>query len=89
MMMLMLIRNGHADIFANAHQCGYPHHPTYVGYSTILSDNAEVDANIRMTIPNVDSDSDSDGDGDGDSDGDGDVANQKRKIMLPPLSLSR
>ena len=89
MLMLMLIRNGHADIFADAHQCRYPHYPTYVGYSTILSDNAEVDADIRirMTIPNVDSAGD--GDGVGDSDGDGDVANQKRKIILPPLSLSR
>ena len=30
-----------------------PHHPTYVGYSAILSDNAEVDADIRirMAIP--------------------------------------
>ena len=34
-------------------RCGYPHYPTYVGYSMILSDNAEVDADIRirMAIP--------------------------------------
>ena len=38
------IRDGHADIFGDAH----------VGYSAILSDNAEVDADIRirMAIPN-------------------------------------
>ena len=43
----------HADIFGDAHRCGYPHYPTYVGYSAILSDNAEVDADIRirMAIP--------------------------------------
>ena len=37
------IRDGHADIFGDAH----------VGYSAILSDNAEVDADIRirMAIP--------------------------------------
>ena len=46
-------RDGHADIFADAHRCGYPHFPTYVGYSAILSDNVEVDADIRnrMAIP--------------------------------------
>ena len=46
-------RDGHADIFDDAHRCGYPHYPTYVGYSAILSDNAEVDADIRirMAIP--------------------------------------
>ena len=40
----MTIRDGHADIFGDA----------YVGYSAILSDNAEVDADIRirMAIPN-------------------------------------
>ena len=38
------IRDGHADIFGDAH----------VGYSAILSDNAEVDADIRIrvAIPN-------------------------------------
>ena len=46
------IRDGHADIFADARRCGYPHYPTYVGYSAILSDNAEVDADICMAIPN-------------------------------------
>ena len=48
------IRDGHADIFADAHRCGYPHYPTYVGYSAILSDNAEVDADIRIAIPSLD-----------------------------------
>ena len=49
----VLIRDGHADMFGNAHRCRYPHYPTYVGYSAILSDNAEVDADIRirMAIP--------------------------------------
>ena len=52
----VLIRDGRADIFADAHQCRYPHYPTYVGYSAILSDNAEVDADIRirMAIPSFD-----------------------------------
>ena len=46
-------RDDHADIFADAHRCGYPHYPTYVGYSMKLSVNAEVDAGIRirMAIP--------------------------------------
>ena len=46
-------RDDHADIFADAHRCWYLHYPTYVGYSAILSDNAEVDADIRirMAIP--------------------------------------
>ena len=49
----ILTRDGHADIFADAHRCGYPRYPTYVGYCAILSDNAEVDADIRirMAIP--------------------------------------
>ena len=40
------IRDGYADIFGDA----------YVGYSAILSDNAEVDADIRirMAIPSQD-----------------------------------
>ena len=52
----VLIRDGHADMFGDAHRCRYPHYPTYVGYSAILSDNAEVDADIRirMAIPSVD-----------------------------------
>ena len=36
------IRDGHADIFGDAH----------VGYSAILSDNAEVDADIRIHMAN-------------------------------------
>ena len=49
-------RDGHADIFGDAHRCGYPRYPTYVGYSAILSDNAEVDADIRIriAIPSLD-----------------------------------
>ena len=51
---MMPIRDGHADIFGDAHRCRYPHYLTYVGYSAILSDNAEVDEDIRirMAIPN-------------------------------------
>ena len=47
------IRDGHADIFGDAHRCVCWIYPTYVGYSAILSDNAEVDADIRirMAIP--------------------------------------
>ena len=33
-------RVGHADIFADAHRCGYPHYPTYVRYSASYADNA-------------------------------------------------
>ena len=49
----MDIRDGHADIFADAHRCGYPHYPTCVGYSAIYADNADIDADIRirMAIP--------------------------------------
>ena len=32
-------RDGHADIFADTHRCGYPHYPTYVGYSAIYAAN--------------------------------------------------
>ena len=46
---MMPIRDGHADIFGDAHRCGYPHYPTYVRYSAILSDNAEVDADISAS----------------------------------------
>ena len=42
--------NGHADIFADAHLCGYPHYPTYVGYSMIYAD-IDADICIRMAIP--------------------------------------
>ena len=42
--------NGHADIFANAHRCRYPHYPTYVGYSGIYAD-IDADIRIRMAIP--------------------------------------
>ena len=49
-------RDGHADIFAHAHRCGYPHYPTYVGYSSIyaahISDRHPI--RIRMAIPNSD-----------------------------------
>ena len=36
--------------------CGYPHYPTYVGYSAIYADNADIDADIRirMAIPTGD-----------------------------------
>ena len=46
-------RDGHADIFGDAHRCVCRIYPTYVGYSAILSDNAEVDVDIRirMAIP--------------------------------------
>ena len=51
----MEFMDGHADIFADEHRCRCLHYPTYVGYSAILSDNAEVDADIRirMAIPNM------------------------------------
>ena len=51
-------RDGHADIFGDAHRCVCRIYPTYVGYSAILSDNAEVDADIRirMAIPILDCD---------------------------------
>ena len=45
-------RDGHADIFSNAHQCVCRIYPTYVGYSVILSDNAEVDADNRIRMAN-------------------------------------
>ena len=38
-------RDGHADIFGDAHRCVCR---IYVGYSAILSDNAEADADIRI-----------------------------------------
>ena len=44
------------DIFADAHQYGYPHYPTYVGYSAIyaahISDRHPI--SIRMAIPKKD-----------------------------------
>ena len=47
-------RDGHKDIFADAHRCGYPHYPTYIGYSAIyaahISDRQPI--RIRMAIPN-------------------------------------
>ena len=48
-------RDGHADIFGDAHRCVCWIYPTYVGYSAILSDNAEVvvDICIRIAIPNA------------------------------------
>ena len=41
------------DIFSDGHRCVCRIYLTYVGYSTILSDDAEVDADIRirMAIP--------------------------------------
>ena len=48
-MKCVLIRDGHPDIFADAHRCGYPHYPTYVGYSAIYADNADI--HIRVAIP--------------------------------------
>ena len=52
----MEFMDGHADIFADEHRCRCLHYPTYVGYSAILSDNAEVDADIRIriAIPSLD-----------------------------------
>ena len=49
------IRDGHADIFSDTHRCVCQIYPTYVRYSVILSDNAEVDADIRtrMAIPSL------------------------------------
>ena len=48
-------RDGHADIFADAHRCGNPHYPTYVGYSTKyaahISDRHPFC--IRMAIPST------------------------------------
>ena len=45
----MEFMDGHADIFADEHRCRCLHYPTYVGYSAILSDNAEVDADISAS----------------------------------------
>ena len=33
----VITRDGHADIFADVHRCGYPHYPTYIGYSAIYA----------------------------------------------------
>ena len=33
---IVLIRDGHADIFSDTHRCGYSHYP-YVGYSQIYA----------------------------------------------------
>ena len=41
---------GLADIFSDAHRCVCRIYLTYFGYSTISSDNAEVDADIRIRI---------------------------------------
>ena len=52
------IRDGHADIFGDAqpHRCGFPHYPTYIGYSAIyaahISDRHDI--RIRMAIPSLD-----------------------------------
>ena len=48
----------HADIFGYVHRFVCRIYPTYVGYSAILLDNAEVDADIRirMAIPILDCD---------------------------------
>ena len=52
---IVLIRDGHADIFADTQQCGYSHYP-YVGYSQIyaahISDRHPI--RIRMAIPSID-----------------------------------
>ena len=40
-------RDGHADIFGDAHRC------ICQIYRTCVPDNAEVDADIRMAIPNL------------------------------------
>ena len=49
------IKDGHEDIFGHAHRCGYPKHPTYVGYSAIMpqhfSDRQPI--RIRMAIPKL------------------------------------
>ena len=52
---IVLIRDGHTDIFSDTHRCVCQIYPTYVRYSVILSDNAEVDADIRirMAIPSL------------------------------------
>ena len=46
-------RDGHADIFGDAHRCGYLKYPTYVGYIAIIalhfSDRQP--SCIRMAIP--------------------------------------
>ena len=39
---LISTRDGHVDMFANAHRCGYPYYPTYVGYSVIYADNKKI-----------------------------------------------
>ena len=43
----IFIRDGHADIFGDAHRC------ICQIYRTCVPDNAEVDADIRMAIPNL------------------------------------
>ena len=49
------IRDGHADIFADTHRCGYPHYPTYVGYSAIYAAHISDRHGVRicMAIPSV------------------------------------
>ena len=47
------IRDGHANIFGDAHRCIFRIYLTYVGYSAILSDNAEVDVDIRIRMPSL------------------------------------
>ena len=48
----------HADIFGYVHRFVCRIYPTHVGYSALLLDNAEVDADIRirMAIPILDCD---------------------------------
>ena len=50
------IRDGHADIFTDAHRRGYAHYPTYFGYSTIYAAYFSVmhPIRIRMAIPSKD-----------------------------------
>ena len=52
---LISTRDGHVDMFTDAHRCGYLHYPTHVGYSAIYADNADIDADIRirLAIPNI------------------------------------
>ena len=52
---IVLIRDGHADIFSDTHRCGYSHYP-YVRYSHIyaahISDRRPI--RIRLAIPSID-----------------------------------
>ena len=50
----MDIRDGHADIFADAHRCGYSHYPTYVGYNAIYAAHGMASASTWPSLVKID-----------------------------------